>query len=163
RYFGGLCVEAVRALHYVPAVVAAALDYADLLPQVLPSVGNVVLAGLGVPRGTPRVAEAERPALGRLRGVAKDRVIRRDAIAVARVHVGAQARAEEVLGQVLSVAALVVLVPVGDVALARVVRAAAIAERHVQEAIRPKADVAAVVVGLRLVEHEQFALGGGVG
>src|SRR5690606_41093318 len=60
RYFGGLCVEAVRALHYVPAVVAAALDYADLLPQVLPSVGNLVLAGLGVPRGTPRVRSEER-------------------------------------------------------------------------------------------------------
>ena len=75
------------------------------------------------------------------------------------VDVDPQDVAEQVVLDVLSVAALVGRVPVLDVAEADVVGAAAVADRHVQVAVaRPERQRAPVVIELGLVDLEQHPL-----
>jgi hypothetical protein len=85
-----------------------------------------------------------------------------------RVHVQPEDAAEEVVLEVLAVAAVVALVPVGHVAVGEagvlVVAVAAVAEGDVEHPVRgPEGERTRVVVGVGVVELKELLLRGGVG
>jgi len=146
----------------VPAVVAAALDDAHLLVAVLADVRDE--QRLARERHPPGVPESPRVLLVGPR-FADERVVLWNRVRhpVARlVDVDAEDAAEQVRRHVLSVAAVVVLVPVRDVAEARVVRGTAVAHADVEVAVGAEEHAAGVVVRLGLGYLEQAPLGGRV-
>jgi hypothetical protein len=156
----------MRPLPHVPAVVAPLGDEAHLLEQGLPGVTDHEVAGRHVEREAIWIAEAVREDLVasvRAAGRRGEGVVRRDAVRHRAVHVDSEDVAEQILLDVLSVAAAVVGVPVLDVAESAVVRRAAIADRQVQVPIPPERHRSAVVVGLRIVELKEDALRRGIG
>src|ERR687891_1184069 len=156
-----LGVEAVGALLDVPSEVRAARDEADLLPQPLAGVRHEQVAGLYVEGHAVGVAEPVGPDLVEP-GRSDERVVGGDAVGVAAVYVDPQDVAEQVLLDVLPVAAAVVGVPVLHVAQPDVVRASPVAEGDVQVAIGTEGQGAGVVVELRFVDLEQDPLRGGL-
>jgi len=79
------------------------------------------------------------------------------------VNVESQDSAEEILRRVLPVAALVLVVPVLDVARSRVVRTATVAGRYVEIAVGTERDRTRIVVELGLRDLEKRPLGIGIG
>ncbi len=146
--------ELVGALESVPPEVRARAlargHEVDLLPCVLADVGDPHVACLAVPREPPRVAQAVRPDLGQPAPV-RERVAGRDRVLppTRGRRVDAQDLAEQRVER-LAVAA-------GGVAAAGVAGAAAVPEPEVQEAVGPEAQLAAVVVGLRLFDSQDLA------
>src|SRR5262245_18482662 len=122
----------MRPLEHVPAVVdepaARARRVVDLLPVALSDVADVEVAGESVERVPPRVAQAEG---GDLRGGPRLPDVEAHHLPEQALHV---------LGAVLRVAAR-----------------AAVPHAHPQEPVRPECEVAAVVVGVRVVVVEQLA------
>ena len=143
-------VEAMKALADHPAVVAALFDNVDLLEQVLSDVAEEQPSVLAIEREAIRVAEAVRIDLV-LAGRADERVVRRDRVRRAAVHVDAQDRAKQ-REDVLAVADRPVR---RRVVRQAVVRPAAVPQGDVQEPVGTESDAAAVVVELRLVHREQ--------
>ena len=158
RRAAGRGFEAVRALARVPAVVPAELDDVDLLPVTLPDVADPEFVGVAVERPAPGIAEAKRKDLGTCRRPRPAEVaqrVRREWIAARssrrrirraarpRIDVDAQHLAEQSRG-VLRVSG-------------RVAGAAAVTDADVQESVRTEGQLAAVVVGRRLVQGQQHA------
>jgi hypothetical protein len=122
----------VRALLHIPAEVAALDGDADLLPEQLADVGDdEFVAAAPVERKAVRVAEPAGPDLVEARP-AHERVVRRDAVGDSPVDVDAKNVAEQVLLDVLAIAAGVDVVPVRHVAEPDVIRPAPVAERDLQ-------------------------------
>jgi hypothetical protein len=149
-------VEGVSPLPAVPAVVLAAGAggrlQVDLLPARLPDVGDPQVAAQAVEGEAPGVAQPVGPDLAAGAGDADERVARGNGVGeprAAAVDVDAQDLAEQGVERL----------PV----LLRVAAAAAVARGDVEEAVRPERDLAAVVVGERLVVGEEDLLRGGVG
>ncbi len=89
---------AVGALHVVPPEVEPGCsrgDDIDLLPGALPDVADVEQPLLEVERPAPRVAQPIRPDLLGPTLTIGERVVGRDAIAGAAVHIDAEHRAEQ--------------------------------------------------------------------
>ena len=157
----GRCSAGQRGLHRsfkaAPAVIAAAHDAIHLFPRMRAHVSQPELTGRAVERPAPRIAEApgeDLRAILRARsiqvaqGIRRERVVGRNSIATgsgAAADVDAQDLAKQVVGE-LSIA--------GDSAGAVVI--AAVADAEIEEAIRAKQQVAAIVVaaGLRHLEHD---------
>ena len=119
--------EAVGSLHDVPAEVespAACVDYVDLLPAILAHVRDVEAAGGRIEAEPPRVAQAPGPDLPAHPRASHERVVGRDRVGVAMVHVDAQQIAEQG-GAILSV-------PV------RIAGAAAVSHDGVEHAVGPE-------------------------
>ena len=137
-----------------PAVVPAALRgglVIDFFPRALADIGNDQRAGAAVSRIVetvpPRVAQAERPDLGKDVGTTGEWIAGRNRIAGRMLRtdrdVDPQHLAEEcqrILGPVAWIAA-----------------GAAVAEADVKEAVRPEDQIAAVVVRERLLDVRQTA------
>ncbi len=147
--------EAVKSLHPVPAEVLAAATAGahdvDLLEGVLPHVADPQVVGRPVERDPPRVAEAGDVDLGPRAGCSEERIVGWDAVGTPvrrMVDVDSEDLAEE-RRQLLAVAL-------------RVAAAAAVAEGDVEVTIRPEHDVAAIVVGVGLVDGQDDALAIGV-
>jgi len=151
---GRAAAVGMRALVTVPTVILPAgavrrLE-AHFLPLVLAHIGQVKVAGGAVEAEAPHVAQTPRPDLRRAQPAQGERVVRRDAVrALIAIDVNAQNGAKQRPG-ILGVAL-------------RIARRAAIAQRDVQVAVRPEGDHAAVVVGVGLVDAQQFARAGGIG
>ena len=62
----------------------------DLLPGVLPDVGDVQHAALGVEREPPRVAKPVLPDLRTRAGTMHERIVARDGVGMAVIHVDPQ-------------------------------------------------------------------------
>src|SRR5687768_14270533 len=121
-------IEAVAAFAYVPSVVAALLHHVDLLPKELPGVaGYELMVGAHVERKAKGIAEAVGPDLIEAL-FAHEGIVHRDAIGHGAVHIDAQDIAEEILLDVLAVAAGIHGVPVFHVAGAYVIGAAAVTD-----------------------------------
>ena len=122
----------------------AELDLRDLLPRVLAHVSDPQIPGLRVEREPERVPQADRVDL-RSPAAVRVRVVGRDSVRVAGVHVDPQHLAEQlvrVLGAIAGIAART-----------------AVSEGQVQVPVRPERDRAAVVVCERLVDLHQELLG----
>src|SRR5581483_1468569 len=137
----------VVALHEVPPVVEPPgrpgwLEV-DLLPRALTDVADPQVARPAVEREAPGVAQTEVPDLGPGIGPADERVVRRDAVWAARPGVDPQDLPEQ-RRERLAVAQ-------------RIAAAPAIPEAHVEHAVRSEHEVAAVVVGERLVDEQDRA------
>src|SRR5204863_6596259 len=95
RASGLRAVETVVAFHAGPAVVLSAGRRAqlevDLFPVVLADVADPEVAGGGVEREAPRVAEAPGPDLGTGAALADERVGRRDGVRLAGRRLGVDA------------------------------------------------------------------------
>ena len=148
-------IVAVEPLHDPPAVVlpagAAGRLEVDLLVRVLPHVGDVEVGGEPVEGETPRIANAKRPDLRPPGGIAGERIGGRDGVRVGTgLHVDAQDLAQQrvrILGAVLGVTAR-----------------AAVAHADVEVAVvGAEGELAAVVVGVRLGDHQQDLLAGRIG
>ena len=129
-------VDWLAALHDAPAVVAAALDAEDHLPQIPADITHPQVTGLEVKTHPPRVAEAVRPDLrpGTERG--GKRVVRWHTIGkagVAAVDVDAQDRCQQVADVLPGFQAV------------RRVRRLGVAGRNVEHSIRTEVERAAVV------------------
>ena len=105
-------------------------DHVDLLPAILPDVGDVQVARLAIERIAPRIAQPARDGL--------------DLGPPGLLHVEPQHLRQERVG--------ILAVPV------RIVRPAAVAQPDVQLAVGAEDEVAAVVVVERLLDVEQLAL-----
>jgi TolA-binding protein len=125
-------VEAVRALLDVPAVVRAALDPADLLVQRLAGVRGVHVSRLEVEREPVGIAEPVRVDLVASLAV-HEGVVLGDPVRLAAVDVdpedASEQRRDHLRVALLGPEVVVLLVAVAGVA--------AVAERHVEEAVRP--------------------------
>ena len=77
----------LRALHHAPAVIAPALDPVDHLPEFPPDIADPQVAGRPVDAHPPGIAQAERPDLGPNTGGLHERIIGRDAVALAGLGV----------------------------------------------------------------------------
>src|SRR5206468_7841868 len=131
-----------------PAVIAATVVgglVIDFLPAALADVGNDQGAGPAAGRIvegiTPGIAQSERPDL-RPRRPGGERVVRRDAIpdriAVRNAHIHAEHFAEQLCATLGTVAGIV--------------GSAAVAKPDIQEPLGPEGEVAAVVIGKRLLD-----------
>ena len=158
RVKGGEVARAERgvadgAFHRPPAVVAAAPDHVDLLPEPLPHVAQPEVPGGAVEGELPGVAEAVGVDLASLGAVGvREGVVRGDAIRLAlghAVHVDPEKRSEGGVQPLPSVHG--------------VVAGAAVAERDVEVAVGAEGDLPAVVVGERLGHLQEHPLAGGVG
>src|SRR5262249_49756489 len=114
----------------------------DLLPLVLSDIGDPQVARLPIERVPPRIAQPERPDLGPNPGAPDEWIVGRD-----RVAAGGPGRDAKHLrqqrAQLLAVALRIALAP-------------AVAEPDVQIAIRAEYQIAAVVVGERLLHEENL-------
>ena len=129
-------VDRLAALHDAPAVVAAALDAEDHLPQVPADIAHPQVAGLGVKTHPPRVAEAVRPDLRPGTERSGKRVVRRDSVGetwVEAVDVDAQDRRQQVADVLPGFQAV------------RRVRRLGVAGGNVEHPVRSKVKRAAVV------------------
>jgi hypothetical protein len=162
------------ALAVVPAVVAAAHDEVDFLARPLADVGTPELTVRGVEGDAPRIAQSGRPELGAHRGRidrgAEERggadkgIVRGHGIGAGvhrRVRRGRK-RARPLVdveahnaGEEVAVDALAVL--------EGVVRRPFVTEREVEVTVRPKQDLAAVVVARLIPLTDQRHLGGRIG
>src|SRR5262249_52589158 len=85
--------ERVRSLHHAPAVVAAALDAVDHLPQVLTDLADPQITTSSIKAEPPGLAQAIRPHLTPCPLLADEGIVLRDPIALFRigfVHINAQ-------------------------------------------------------------------------
>jgi hypothetical protein len=139
----------VRPLHDVPSEVQPArarADDIDLLPGVLPDVGDPQVAVGPVEAHPPRVAESGQPDLGsRVSGVEKW-VVRRDPIARigVRAAVDSDVDPQHLRQERVEMPSRV----------ERIAPASTIARADVEEAVRPEDQRAAVVIG-EPVGHRQ--------
>ena len=147
----------VRALEPVPpevdalARVAAAVapQPVDLLPLVLADVADPEVAGVAVEREPPRVAQPVRPDLGPGAVACRRTGCRRAPCTRVAPRSGFGSMRRILPSSVSSDCPL----PPGGVARAGVAGAAAVAEPEVQVAVGAERELAAVVVGLRLLDR----------
>ncbi len=150
----------VLPLEALPAEVGAAAgacarrNEVDLLPGVLPNVGDGEVARRPIEREAPGIAQAVRPDLRPCTGLPDEGVRRRNRVgpaARAKPRIDAQELSEQDV-QVLRVRR-------------RIVGAAAVAGADVQVAVRPELELAAVVVvlGVRDLENDTLRRLGDVG
>src|SRR5258708_3828977 len=141
-----------------PAVVHAASNDVDLFDVVLPDVGHVQLAGLGVERHLVRVAKTERPDLTAGTGRVDERIAGRDLVS-RRLRTGHRIDPEDLAEkgrEILRVAARL------DVPRASIVGGAAITDRDVEEAVGTEPEIATVVVELWVGDPENLPSAGWV-
>ena len=135
--------EAVPALPGAPPEARASPGEADLLPDVLPDIGDDH-PSLRIERGAPGVAHAVGPDLRPHPVLSHERVVGGH-VGRRSVDVEPQDRAEQGR-QVLGVAVHVVLQPT-------------IPQGHVEHPVRPEEDLPAVVVGVGLSHLQQHCVG----
>jgi hypothetical protein len=144
--------EAPAPLHHAPPVVQPRRpggDHVHLLHLALPHVCQVEEPGLAVEGEAPGVPQPRGPHLPPPARPPRVRVVRRDRVRVAAVHVQPEQGAQERGG--------VLPVPL------RVAAGAAVAHPHVQPAVRPERQHPAVVVGERLRDVEDQPRRRGIG
>ncbi len=138
--------EALFALEQGPPVVqpgCADRSHVDLLVFGLADVGHVQQPA--VEPESPRVAEAVRPHLACPALPVGERVVGRDCVRRCGVHVEAKQRGQQRLGPLSVVEA--------------VIGRSSVAQRHVEVAVRPERQHAAVVVARRLRDVQQLGDG----
>ena len=144
---------AVCSLTCFPAEVQAAglrrRVETDLLVRALADVADVEVAGRPVEAPPPRVAQAQIPDFGLGARRPDKRVAGRDRVGAAGADLDAQDLAQEGVQALAGVE--------------RVAAAPAVAQPHIEIAVGTEGDEAAVVVGERLVAHEDALFAGRVG
>ena len=141
--------EAMVALEDVPAVVAAALDYVDLLPLVLADVAGPKGAGLAVEGESPGIAQTVGPDFGATAAVGKG-VVGRDGVGL-RVRCIGDIDAQNGAKEGCSILA----------AAQRIAGRTAVAQADVEVTVGAEGNLPAVVVGVGLLylKYDQLAFG----
>src|SRR5262245_6987760 len=81
----GIWVERMRALHDTPAMIAAAVDQFDHLPEILTDVPDPDLAGVRIEAEAPRIPEPISPDFRARAGGIDEGVVFRNAVIAAGV------------------------------------------------------------------------------